>query len=353
MTARTIIWLAGALAVLGVLVVLGDREPEPANESGGLLVPGLEAILDNVTALEVVGAGGEPIATLERGPDGWSVLEKNGYPADLRKVRHTLLSLAEARILEAKTANSELYDRLGVEAVDADDAGGIAVTLVGAGFPVSIIVGDSSGDYQAYIRRADEAQSYLIDRDPEVGRTAPDWLDTAIVSVDRDRIQRVTVTHADGEVVSVHKTEPGETDYTVEGVPEDRELLYASIANVMGTVLGGLNLEDVESRGDVDEAATVTEYRTFDGLVITTEAFERQDQAWVAFDVAFEAPPTPAEPEDVPGEESSPAADGAAVEAEAQALDSQLSGWRYAIPTYQFEQMTRRMSDLLKALPDA
>jgi hypothetical protein len=35
--------------------------------------------------------------------------------------------------------------------------------------------------------------------------------------------------------------------------------------------------------------------------------------------------------------------------AEAASINARVEGWRYRIPTYQFDQMTRRMSDLLKA----
>ena len=72
-----------------------------------------------------------------RGEDGsWAVAEKDGYPADVEKVRQTLISLAEARIVEPKTANPDFYDRLGVEGVEDEAAGGLAVMLTGADTPV-------------------------------------------------------------------------------------------------------------------------------------------------------------------------------------------------------------------------
>ena len=43
--------------------------------------------------------------------------------------------------------------------------------------------------------------------------------------------------------------------------------------------------------------------------------------------------------------------DGVDVAAEAQQLDQRLAGWRYRIASYQFDQMTRRMDDLLRDLP--
>ena len=347
MTNRTVIGLAVALVVLGALALLGQREPQETTAGSGLLAPGLQAELDQVTRMEVIGAGGIAVATLERNADGWSIQERGGYPADLTKVRHTLLSLAEARILEAKTANPDWYDRLGVESVESNDAGGVFVTLDGIDTALSLIVGDTAGDYQAYVRRPDDAQSYLIDRDPEVGRTAADWLDTELLTIAGDRVQSVTVSHPDGEVLNVSKDAPEQTNFSVDAVPEGRELQYDSVANVMGNVLGNLSLQDVEPLEETDERVTVTEFRTFGGLSITASSLERDDEAWVSFVVGYEPPAAPSE-EDT----GSPAESTVDVQAEAEQLDQRLSGWRYRIATYQFDQMTRRMSDLLRSLPE-
>ena len=45
----------------------------------------------------------------------WTVAERDNYPADTGRLRKLLLELAEARLLEEKTSNPELYDRLKVE----------------------------------------------------------------------------------------------------------------------------------------------------------------------------------------------------------------------------------------------
>jgi len=360
MSGRTLAWLAGAVVILVALALLGQREKQPPTQSGALFLPGLMESLDDVDRIELVRGGNEMAATLERGPTGWSVVDRDGYPADLRKIRHTLLSLAEARILEAKTANPALHDRLGVEAIEGPSAGGIAVTLQGIDPPVSVIVGDTTGDYQSYARRADDPQSYLVDRDPEVGRSPADWLDTALLAIDGERIQEVLLTHPDGEIVRVTKAGPEQANFTVQDVPEGRELLYESVANVMGNVLDDLSLDDVERRTEDPEERVVTEFRTFDGLIITAEGFERDDEAWVTFRArASAAEGSGAEVADSAGDGadagSSPAADSepapADPEAEAQELNQRLDSWTFQIPVYKFEQMTRRMSDLLQAQP--
>lgn len=387
MTPRTVTVLTAALVVLGAVALIAQYDPQPPAPGGGLLLPDLGGGLDQVTRVSVVGAGSAPVATLERGEDGsWSVAEKDGYPADTEKVRQTLISLAEARIVEPKTANPDFYDRLGVEGVEAEAAGGVAVTLTGAEMPVNVIVGDTEGTSQVYVREVDQAQSFLVDRNPDVGNETTDWLATEILAIPGDRMARVTVTHPDGEVVSVSKADPDQSNFDLEDMPPDRELQYASVANVMGNVLSGLNLQDVEPRTETDEPVTVTEFVAFDGLVITAESVERDDEPWVAFRAEFRAPaeePEPAADENAAvnaGNESGDEVDAVAddtevataeaeadgtdaavvegetgstdVAAEALDLNRRLSPWRYRIASFQFDQMTRRLDDLLRDLPE-
>ena len=370
MTYRTVAGLAAALLVFGALALVAQYDPQPDTPGGALLLPELGEDLDEVARMTITGAGAEPVATLERNDAIWSIVERDGYPADVEKVRHTLIGLADARIVEAKTANAEFFDRLGVEDVEGIDAGGVAVTLTGTRAPVNVIIGDSEGASQTYVREVGQAQSFLIDRDPQVGHNTTDWLATEILAIPGSRVARVTVTHPDGEVVSVSKADAGQTNFDVAAIPPDRELQYASVANVMGTVISNLNLQDVESRGGTDVPITVTEFLTFDGLAITAESFEREDEGWVAFRVDYrppaEEPDADAETEAVPEPEpvaddtsDEDAADDAAedddgvdVAAEAQQLDQRLAGWRYRIASYQFDQMTRRMDDLLRDLPE-
>ena len=118
----------------------------------------------------------------------------------------------------------------------------------------------------------------------------------------------------------------------VADVPEDRELSYPGVANVVGNALRELNLEDVEPAAEAPaEGATVVEYRTFDGLVVRVTGTKTDDESWITLEASGEAE---------------------AAE-EAAAINEKVGGWRYKIASFQYDQMTRRMADLLKAPPAA
>ena len=76
MNNRTIIWLAGALVILAILAMIGQRGQQPQTQSGNMFLPGLLESLDDVRRVEIVGAGEARLATLERNDSGWTVLER-------------------------------------------------------------------------------------------------------------------------------------------------------------------------------------------------------------------------------------------------------------------------------------
>jgi hypothetical protein len=349
MSTRTVAVFVAALVALLALVFFGQRSGTQTRDSGTALVPDLDVALGSIERVTVVKANNETVATLEKRPESWVVADKHGYVANATKLRQALAALGEAQILEQKTANAELYDRLGVEDVAAADAAGISVSFTAPGPELpTIILGNAEGGRYRYARRAGEAQSYLIDRNPDVPRAAAQWVESLIVDIRGDRVREVTITHADGEVVRLSKDSSELANFDVADVPEGRELSYPGVANVVGNALRELNLEDVEpATAPPAEDATTVEYRTFDGLVVRVTGTERDDESWITLEASADtAAETPAPP----------AADGAAPAdpaVEAAAINAKVDGWRYKIASYQYDQMTRRIADLLKAPPAA
>lgn len=391
MNRKTFVILAVIAVLLAGLAVLsqrgGDTDSIAGASAGELLVPGLADEVDAITAIEISGAGAARLARIERAGEDWVVAEQGGYAAATDKVNGLLIALAEARILEEKTADPAFHSRLGVEAVESATATGLQVALTGSdGASYAVVLGDAYGDGQRYARLAASAQSVLIDRNPDVARDPADWVRPEIIAIPSSRVQRVEVEHADGESLVIHKEAAGLSDFTVDDVPEGRELQYSGIANVTGSVLQALELDAVSRAPEAPgEVVATTEFRTFDGLVVTvtaTAAEEADGQPWLSFAARFDADQalafatgtvddvTSAEAQDDESaaeadgpDDSADTADEASAEvdaaagspddptAEAAALNERLAGWRFRIPSYQYSQMTRRMDDLLRAPP--
>jgi Domain of unknown function (DUF4340) len=385
MNRKTFAILAVVAVLLAAVAFLAQRGGDTAaiagDSAGQLFVPGLAEQLEGIAAIEIRGAGDARLARIERPGEQWVVAEQDGYAAAPGKISALLIALAEARIVEEKTADPEFHSRLGVEAVDAAEATGLEVTLTGSdGTSFELILGDAYGDGERYARLAASAQSVLIDRNPDVARDPAEWVRPEIVAIPSGRVQRVQIDHAGGERLVIRKDARELTDFQVESVPEGRELQYAGIANVSGSVLQNLELEAVSRQPEAPgETLATTEFRTFDGLVLTvtaTAAEEADGEPWLSFAARFDAeqalafaaesvddvgadpaPDNDAAANDTDAETAAaadPAADGEPADdaiAEAAELNARLAGWRYRIPAYQYSQMTRRMEDLLRAPP--
>ena len=384
MNRKTFVILAVVALLLAGIAMLSQRNGDTASiagaSAGELFVPGLADSVEAITAIEISGAGNARLARIERAGADWVVVEQGGYPAATGKVNGLLIALAEARIVEEKTADPAFHSRLGVEAVDSAEATGLEIALTGSdGASFELVLGDAYGDGERYARLAASVQSVLIDRNPDVARDPADWVRPEILAIPSSRVQRVEVEHADGERLVIHKEARELTDFTVDSVPEGRELQYSGIANVTGSVLQALELDAVSrAPEEPGERLAITEFRTFDGLVLTvtaTAAEEADGQPWLSFAARFDpdqalafatetvddvgaADTLAAEPVDADAdadaddaasaEAGEPADDPAA---EAAALNERLAGWRFRIPSYQYSQMTRRMDDLLRPPP--
>lgn len=278
MNRKTFTILLVVAAVLVVLAVIGQRPTGTGSiagdSAGTLLLPALTGDLEDIEEILIDGAGGQRLVSLERSDGNWIVAELDGYQADGSAVNSLLIALAEARVAEEKTANPEFHSRLGVEAIDSADATGIEITLVAADADrYAVVLGDAYSGGQRYARIAEDALSVLIDRSPEAGQDPSDWVATEIIDIAADRVQRVEISHDDGEHLTIRKTTRDDTNFTVDAIPDGRELQYAGVANATGNLLQGLRLDEVRRRSaEPAETFAVTEFWTFDGLVVTATA---------------------------------------------------------------------------------
>ena len=369
MNTRSLLIVAAAAVVLIALAFVGRERPQTLSRNDTLLLPELEDVFNDVDEIVVTKAGDEKVATLDRGADGWSVAEKDGYPADVGAIRQALLAISEAKIVETKTANPDYYDRLGLTSVDQEDSAGTAVTIRYDDKTLpTIIFGDTEGTNYRYARPADDAQSLLIDRDPKLPRETSGWLRAEILDVQGDRVQQVTIDHADGETVVINKEGRAQTNFSVAPIPEGRELRYPGVANVIGNSLRSLKLEDVRrDEPDVGDVVATAEFKTFDGLVVTATGISIDDADWLRFSAAFDtqqavkfatekvddnladAAKDDASSDD-DGDDGDSAKDNADPRDEADAINARVGGWLYKIADFQYQQMTRRIEDLLKPL---
>lgn len=328
------------LALLGattmvVLLLAWSLQREPGGPGAGeLLLPRLAAQLNAVGAFELEPAGREPFR-IERDAEGWRAPAKGGYAVDRALVRQLLLDLAEARVIETKTANPALHDRLGVEMADEKPGSGVRVLLDGVDQVGPIVIGqrETRGRGGTYVRRIEEPVALLVDRDLQPEREPLGWLERDLLDVPPDEIDALRIVQPDGAALHIDRDELG--IFRIANLPDGHEPSGPTAAEAVARALTALRLDDVRRRDEVELPGTPVraEFTLQDGMVIEVSNWAAQSPLegttwWAAFEVR--------------------AIDERAA-AKAATLEQRLTPWLYRLPAWKHEQLTRRLADLLRA----
>ena len=386
-----------AVLAAGLWISQGQQGSDSVGSSAPL-VPDLAARINEVNSLKISGAGGAVIAELARSETGWTVANRQNYPADVGKVREYLLALSEAKVREEKTRKPENYSRLGVEDITAAEAKGQLVELGGLAQPVGLIVGISagSGTPGTFVRRAGEEQALLASGQLVPDKEGGNWLVKQIIDLPSDEVRSVSVTAPDASVVRIEKGDPSAFNYSVLDIPKGRKLASESGGNLIGGGLASLNLEDVaaaaEREPDAAGSWTAT-YTTYAGMVVEATWWDVDGKVWSRYAARLDeerlaawvdAEKAKADAERATAEAEAKAKadaasaegkDGEATDVTADALpeafdadkaladkraelenviaeiNSRTSGWSYAIPTWKAANIRKKMVDLLEAEP--
>lgn len=388
--------LIAMTVVIIAMAVTGQRRPaRPADAKVTRLVAGLTDHLNDLTAVSIKGAGEKPLVTLKKSDKGWTVDEKSGYPADLGKLREWLLKVADADLLEKKTAVEARHAELGVEDIKAPEAKGVQVKLEGGlAKPAEFIIGNiNSKGGGTFVRAVGDKQSWLAKGTLSVDKDAANWLNKPLADVASDRIKDVQLSPAGGKTLRVYKDQALDLHFKVADVPKGRELSSDAAADPLGSTLTGLTLDDVlpaaQAEPPTDGKTGKAHYATFDGIhveVITWKADgknrvrlsvrldEAAADAYIGADQAkqkaeYEAKQKPAEASkagetDKPAEAKStepaplavtdPAKDKQqrleALNAEVSAMDQRFNGWTFVLADAKFDNLDKSIDSLLKPL---
>lgn len=324
--------LATAAAVaVAVLVSFsgGDAGVDPLVNQ--LVLPEVGQRLGEVARVTLVHGGVK--TTLLRQGANWVVEEKNDFPVDAAKLHQALLGLAELRYVEAKTRKPELYPRLEVEDAGKKDAKSTLVTVSDAKGSLlgEIIAGKrrvdllGGGTDGIYVRKPGNAQSWLASGSLDLPDDATQWLDRAIVDLPRDKVREVVLIQPDGSTLDILHDKP-DAPLELKGAPADAKPKPDALVEPT-TALASLTLTDVRPAAAMklpDSGVSHAEFIGFDGLTIKVALVDQDGKSWARLEAS---------------------GSGAAAK-EAEALNSRLSPWVYAIPDYKAKAMRTKLADV-------
>lgn len=260
------------------------------------------------------GEGGAKTKVDRDGERGWQVETLGGYPANLDRVRDTFRSLVDAKVLGQKTAISARYQAIGVEDPASAEATSVMLEALDMKGNVlaGLIVGNSTsaagaaagaaggsgvgggvgGEFARFVRRAGEAQSYVVSGRFPVDSRPTSWVDRTVLDLAGARIRKVEIrtqnstSSASGVLLSealvLSRASAKEAVFVVENAQGGRTVKDETELSRIGSALSFVTLEDVrrvkkdeakDGVGDADKAidfadATTYTMTTFDHVVI-------------------------------------------------------------------------------------
>lgn len=379
MSTKHFSWLvAMTLLAALLLLLLPGRTAHQTKTSIEPLFPELAAEVNDIDRVTVIGAGLHTVATLSRRSSGWVLEEAGGYAADWEVLKKLLGSLAQARIVEVKTANADYFSRLGVADVGDPQSSAVLIRLHHADQVRGLLIGSAASERDGqYVRLEGGEQALLIDQRLDVAAEMRHWLDRKIIDLAAAEVVEVSITHADGEAIVVRKVSADDNDFVLQDIPKDRQAQSTWTINALGGSLSDVRLEEVVPEGDIDwTGATRLAVLTADGLLAEADLVRAEDKRWMRVHAADRAgsvaaaaelpaaepaAPAPTRQEQQSEGEPPAARDGAvAVETAAEVatdtarraagINQRTNGWAYALTESAFGVMTRRLEDLLKPL---
>lgn len=301
-------------------------QPQASSAARELLFPGLQGNLAGVTALDVR-VPDQPDLRLARKGELWVLPAKAEYPAADQPVATLLRALADARKVEAKTANPELHGRVGLADKGNADEQATRIRLErGSDAPLELLVGKPAQQGKGQlVRLYGDNQVWLVDQSIPLQATELDWLDRRVVEIPFASVRQVDVAYPNGNRLTVFRDSAAEPNFKLKQLPKGRRLAYEAAANGMATLFTGLEFADNAPLAQVQfkgKPMLRFSLSTFDGGELRGEVYEQGGQPWLVLK-------------------------------DKQKLGDELVrgklDWAYRLEPFQYQALARKLEDVLAA----
>lgn len=331
--------LLGVTIAMVAAAVIVHRSPDSSLSSHGLHVPDLASRADAVQAVLIRTAEAE--LRLERENEGWVARSKTGYPADVERIRQLVLGVSQLERLERKTANPDRLRRLDLRDIDVPGSRAVRVSLLTAdGTTLADVLVGKTHDFEQearsryFVRDAGDPQSWLVEGWlPPVLEELSSWLERRLMpGVEESALASVTVTHGDGESVTVRREGREEEDFRLPESPGGESIDSQYKVNAVAETLRRLSLKDVRDAGaETGETIATIEASTFDGVRIIARVGAGDPDYPVRLEARYD------------GESGTGGG-----EQLASALDDRWRGRSFVVSQYALDDLLVRREDLVK-----
>ncbi len=367
----------GAILTLLALSMDSGRDTRAAwSRATEPLFAELATRVEQVDRLSVESTHGTTTLVLRGGE--WQVAERSHYLGREDEVARLLMSLAEAIRVEPLTSQAERLSSLGLGGFEEETSPTVRLSVAaGDSVLADLYIGNRRphGVGESwYVREPGSDQAWAVQAKLRCPAQTSEWLQTELMDISRDRIARVRIEHAGGELIDLQRQGEAGNGFDITNTPEGRSAkTAASAAGFLGS-LANLRISDVQAADASTfppQPDSTTTWWTRGGLMVRAELAEVDELLLCRLSSAWDEAHAP-EPElgpsptVVPDGEFAEALQGdSSVEgqadtpptpeqlrAESEDLGASTQDWVFVLPSWKKGSFTTQMEDLLIPLED-
>ena len=232
-------------------------------------------------------------------------------------MRALLLSLAEAKLVEATTRQKDRYKLLGLEDPTTHDATSRLVRLKdnkGAVLAEAILGHQRTDAFGAgkngtYMRKPGDDQTWLVNTKIDAGVDLKSWVDPTLFEARLDEVKHVSVKLPSEDALEIDETADG-TKPVLANMPDGIKLKYVNALDDIVGAATAVDFEDVRKTEPTGDKMSTVVLELDNGLKVTFNTEREGGFSWLWLDASGEG-------------EAKKAAD---------ALKMRTKGWQFRIP---------------------
>jgi hypothetical protein len=329
----------------GLLLRISTTHPSSPSTGPSYLIQGLST--DQITSV-VLGTGDNQIILTRKG-NRFVVANKDDYPAMSTEINGVIAACLDIKTAEFVTAAAANHADLGVTEATAAHV----VKLFGADQKplTGVLISPPDPERSVfYVRLISSNDVYLtLDRPWPPAFSAMDFIDKALVSLDRSKIKSVTVTAPDQNYTL--KTEGDGSVVTLENMPSDKIFKGTEYETVF-SVLTNMSINDVtKENADTADLKFDSKYvcRIDDSTVYTFDIAKKDDKTYARCSAMYTDKTLVTKDKSVESEEELKKKEAKLLARDnAKKFSEKHSGWIYQIPQDKASSMTKKHDDLFE-----
>jgi hypothetical protein len=348
----TILGIVAVIAIAAAVVVNQVSKPrQSSNLVIGPLVGGLD--VDQIAKITISGEKGTQKTTLSRNEGRFVIVEKDNYPAGVKKVNELIAQCLDIRTAELRTEDLAFHKDLGV----TEDSAQSVITLWDAESKPIVGIFISKSDEQgrgAYVRLASENKVYLTLNAPSISAVPLDYVDKEFLKVDSGKIVEVTITDPNQHTYALQSKDGGKTITSPRTLPAGKRLKESDCIQVF-TAPGGIQIEDVAAANKVEGLKLDRRYvcKLDDSTVYTFQLGEKDKKTYLSAAAEFtDTEPVTKEKGVVESEEQLKVKEAKLLARDAaERFAKKTAGWLYVISDPVSGEMMKKMTDIVENIP--